>query len=267
MKLIRKIGKRILSSPLLRNYWYKYDAKLAEHLVPIADTRITLFAPKKVVEIYNNDTREGHLTGVDKEGRYEHAFAMKFRDAIHPNTILFDVGAHYGLYSILAFQIMKPAKPGQIVSFEPHPFNSWVLRRNNRVYCKSYLTIKNRKIGDNTQKKFFSLDTYYKKTGIAPTLVKMDIEGFEYFAIQGMERICKEIMPVIFVEFHVRLMRNLFHVDPEKIIKLLESWNYRLRYNGHHWYTVQHTGEVDSNWHEAPPNDINFGIWAECNSK
>jgi hypothetical protein len=112
-------------------------------------------------------------------------------------------------------------------------------------------------------KKKFSLDTYYKKTGIAPTLVKMDIEGFEYFAIQGMERICKEIRPVILMEFHVRLMRNLLHVDPEKIIKLIESWNYRLRYNGHHWYTAQHTGEIDSNWHETPPNDTNFALWAE----
>jgi hypothetical protein len=153
MKLIRKIGKRILSSSLLRNYWYEYDAKLAKHIVSIADTRITFSAPKRVVEMYNNDTREGKLTGVDKAGRYEHSFAMRFRDFIRPDTIVFDVGAHYGLYSILAFQIMKPAKPGQIVSFEPNPFNAWVLRHNNHVYCKSYLTIENRKIGDITQKK------------------------------------------------------------------------------------------------------------------
>jgi len=214
--------------------------------------------------MYNNDTREGKLTGVDKAGRYEHTFAMRFRDSIRPDTIVFDVGAHDGLYSILAFQIMKPAKPGQIVSFEPNPFNAWVLRHNNRVYCKSYLKIENRKIGDNnTQKKTFSLDAYCKETGTAPTLVKMDIEGFEYFAIHGMERICKEIRPVILMEFHVRLMRNLLHVNPETIIKLIESWNYRLRYNGHHWYTAQHTGEIDSNWHETPPNDINFALWAE----
>ncbi len=46
------------------------------------------------------------------------------------------------------------------------------------------------------------LALFEKKEILSPSLIKMDVEGAEYLALQGMEKILKEFHPIILLATH-----------------------------------------------------------------
>ena len=246
--------------PAVRDWRYRKKVRLGEWVVDMAGVRVALAVPANYVDLYNADERKGQLTGIDKRGRYEYIFAVKFKECLKPDTVLFDVGAAYGLYSVFAWSV---AKPRQIVCFEPAPLSNWVLRYNNLQYCDRALKVDSRKVAETSAKGSVALDDYCQATGIVPSLIKMDIEGFEFYALQGMEWICRKARPTILIEFHHRKMRDQLQVEPQRLLELLREWGYTLRFNGHHWYSAQHQGEVDEGWYSTPTSEVNYALWAE----
>jgi len=214
------------------------------------------------VDKYNDKNRWKKIVGLDKYGRYEASFADKFESLLKTDTVLYDIGASYGMYSILAYSITKSRK---IYCFESDEFTNYVLKRNNKVYCNSLLNIHNKFISNKTDDvSSISID-YFLETGRHPypTLVKMDIEGYEYFAIQGMKNmLMNRARPIILMEYHYRLMRDKLKVDPEYALNFLIKNGYKLTYNGHHPYTAHNNFEVDEHWHDEVPNFINFAVLA-----
>jgi hypothetical protein len=214
---------------------------------------------KRNVDQFCADDRQGQLTGVDKQGRYEHTFAAKFREYIQPGAVILDVGAACGLYGVFAWSLCPSCR---ITCFEPDHLSNWVLKTNNQRYCQGAMTIETGYVSNQTQRGTVALDDYCRSRGIVPALIKMDIEGYEYYAVQGMRNLLEQSRPVILMEFHQRKMRDLLNVEPQEILDILRSHHYELWFNGHHWYTTQHQGDVDETWHEAPPNDVNYALWA-----
>ena len=264
MQILKRLLRRVILASPLRTWLFSYQAKLTQWTCPVADSTVSILIPKNELDAYDSDERKGQLTGIDKSGSYEYEFASKFVNLLQPDSVLFDVGASRGFYSVLAYQSMKPTRQNQIVCFEPHPYSLYVLESNNKRYCNSYLRICNRSVSNLDDRHSVSVDSYSTRQCILPTVVKMDIEGFEFFAVQGMENICNRSRPTILMEYHYRIMRDKLGVDPEEVIHTLEKWNYRLRFNGHHWYTSQNRGDVDADWHDSPPSAVNFALWAEA---
>lgn len=56
--------------------------------------------------------------------------------------------------------------------------------------------------------------------------MKIDIEGSELFALQGMEDILKEQSPKILIELNKYTCQNFFNYHPFKIVKYLNSLDY-----------------------------------------
>ncbi len=219
-----------------------------------------LLVPEDWVNKIRTDDHLGKLTGVDREGRYEATLCDMFISKLSDTTVLLDVGAAHGLYSVIA---SRTCPPGQIHCFEPDPASRWVLRLNNNRYCGGRLNIVPQAVGSGKEKGMISLDDYCERHGVKPTLVKMDIEGAEVLALAGMREICTKYRPVIFLEFHMRKLRQQWKADPQEILKMLRGYGYRLKFNGHHWHLVQAAGQKDPHWHDHLPNDVNCAVLAE----
>ena len=71
-----------------------------------------------------------------------------------------------------------------------------------------------------------TLDTLCK--GLNVRLIKIDTDGFERTVLEGGERTLASQRPLIFMEFHVRLMRAAGQ-DPAQLVELLQRHGYRPR--------------------------------------
>lgn len=207
--------------------------------------------------------RQGKVLGVDREGRFEATFCDMLVSKIDASTVMLDVGAGRGFYSVIASHFC-PAE--NIHAFEPDLLARYILGINNKKYCGGQLNIVSHFVAAETKGKSIALDDYCAEHGLEPTLVKMDIEGAEIHALAGMCRICLEHHPVILLEFHVRKLREEWRVDPHQVLRMLQSYGYRLRFNGHHGHLVANAKERDPTWHDTPPNDFICAVLAELES-
>jgi len=214
----------------------------------------------KWVKALEQDEGRGAFTGVDREGRYEAPFCDMYIYKLSAEAIVMDLGASSGFYSIVASHFL-PSR--NIYAFEPDPISRYILRLNNEKYCGGELNIDHRFVMEKTEKNKVSLDEYCYKNSIKPTLIKMDIEGGELQAIEGMREICLKYRPILLIEFHIRKLRQQLHVNPERILKILHAYGYRLLFNGHHWHLVINSGQKDTSWHESLPNHVNCAVLAE----
>jgi hypothetical protein len=259
--LLRKqVGTALHSIPGFLQWRLNSNLQLSPWTFTCSDQQVELLVETEWVEKIRKDKGKGEMTGVDREGRYEAAFCDMFVSTLSGSSVLLDIGAACGLYSVIAAQ-RCPAT--NIHCFEPEPVPRYILHKNNRMYCNGQLHIVPRFISSETKGTSVALDDYCASNGIKPTVIKMDIEGAEIRAVAGMRRICLEDRPVILMEFHLRKLREKWQTDPYEVIRILESYGYRLRFNGHHWHLVEHTGERDSLWHDRPPNNVNCALLAE----
>jgi FkbM family methyltransferase len=147
-----------------------------------------------------------------------------------PGMTVVDIGANTGYYTILAATIVGAS--GRVLAFEPSPENAEILKRNiglnglgNVVVEESAVTasageatlylcsinagdhrIYNGKDDDfynagrrrsTLHVKAVSLDGYLDPRGARVDLIKMDVQGAEYVALQGMKRTLAENEAVI----------------------------------------------------------------------
>jgi FkbM family methyltransferase len=150
---------------------------------------------------------------------------------LKPGMTFFDVGGHFGYFTLLAAHLVGPT--GQVHAFEPTPSTYDILSRNaadlpqvrlNQValYSKAdTLTFTAyadqpayNAIGDGNvavaneptvrpttyQVKAVSMDQYVAETGAKPDLIKLDAEGVEEAILAGMKNTIATCRPKITLE-------------------------------------------------------------------
>ena len=162
------------------------------------------------------------LTGRSPFEVKEQRFLLKH---LEEGMVFYDVGAHHGLYTLLASY--KVGEPGLVVAFEPSGRERAVLKRNveatgrrnvriepsaasdydgvGELHSLSYGTglnylarsLDGRGVNVNTLR----VDTY-TATNPPPSVIKMDVEGSEVFALRGAEETLKQHKPLLLVELH-----------------------------------------------------------------
>jgi len=60
-----------------------------------------------------------------------------------------------------------------------------------------------------------------------PTLVKIDVEGFELEALRGAAHVLEHIRPVVFLELHLNFLEER-RISPMSVLDELTSRGYRL---------------------------------------
>jgi FkbM family methyltransferase len=147
------------------------------------------------------------------EGRfdYEPAETELFLGLLPEVRTFLDVGSHVGYYALIAAGD-DPAR--RVVAFEIlEDFADEIdrHRRNNRL---ANLELERAAVGaggeqvsfqnfaDRNTRAAVSLDEYTAARGLAPDLIKLDIEGHEVAGLAGMARLLREARPTLMLAFH-----------------------------------------------------------------
>lgn len=185
-------------------------------------------------------------------GDYEKCEIDFLHQKLVENDVFLDIGANIGLFSLNASKILK--KSGKVYSFEAYPptfdllnqnisrnnYNNIIAenlaisdksgfldifyndKENNIGMASSYLQNYNNK----AKVKRLSLDEYVNMHSITKiNLIKMDIEGGEYQALLGMEKVLKNLKPVLLMEVNNAAIKKANHTEKE-VLSLLAKYGY-----------------------------------------
>ncbi len=213
-----------------------------------------IFIPNPVsvngIRIYWHDA--AYREAIDLfRGAYERETVALAQRLLHPGMSFVDLGASLGYYSLLAAQAME--QQGRVFAFEPQPASVLVFRRSieaNRariiriipcavsdrageveLYFKTpgqtaASTFRTRLVGRRSARapvKTVSLDEFFAGEGDPVHLVKMDIEGAEKKALEGMRRTVRNNPGMkLIIEFHPSLQKDA-GVQPEELFGLLNE--------------------------------------------
>ena len=162
--------------------------------------------------------------------------------SLKENEIVYDVGAHIGIFSIISAKIV--GAKGLVYAFEPSKeYNDYIMKNaklnnlNNIVIINKGLGDKNIKGGlkgmnfisnPNGKLSIATLDVIYASEKIKkPNFIKMDIEGFERNALLGGMKLLKKSKPKLSIcTYHLKDDHEVL----KKIIKKIDK-NYKITPN------------------------------------
>jgi FkbM family methyltransferase len=185
-----------------------------------------------------------------------------FEKYLKPGMRVLDLGANIGFYTLLASSKVGPS--GQVIALEPSPQNFKLINLSLEANSFSNVTTINAAVSDFVGKSFLHLSPYYNsehslfnyhyssghvnntnKISIDVTtvdkiledsldytvdLIKMDIEGSESKALDGMQRVLEENEHfVLITEFWPKGFENA-KSNPTDFLKKLEKLNFKIHH-------------------------------------
>jgi FkbM family methyltransferase len=179
----------------------------------------------------------------------------KFLSKIDNQTVIYDIGAHIGLYSLFAAKYKIAPKFIYCWEPEPHIFNR--LKENiNLNQIKTILPFstalgsENGVVEMSTESEEFGIsvpsfaiksstsipvrvvrgdDWVLEKKLFPPSIIKIDVEGYEFNVIRGLRETIKKSKPIIFLEVHPFLIKNLGFTG-EQILDFLKEMGYKINF-------------------------------------
>lgn len=183
--------------------------------------------------------------------RYEPHVTSAITDVLKPGQVVVDVGANIGYFSMLAATLV--GETGKVISFEPNTRNLALLYASiveNRLKnilvlplaaSDSPQILRLQSFGSNG---FLEAATpgrigaqYVQAVVLDEILhkepridaIKMDIEGFEPFALRGLSKIIEKHRPVLFTEFSPWHIEHRCGIPPQEYLDQLALKGYRLQ--------------------------------------
>jgi len=179
--------------------------------------------------------------------KYASAVTSIIKRVLSEGMSFVDIGANIGYFTLLASTIVKDS--GNVFAIEPYPYNLKLLNINLMLNaCRNVEVLP---FALSNRKGFLNYDDNLGNSGnvfeIEPSiesmldsvlvyavrlddllasnqqvdLIKMDIEGAEYLALQGMQKLIERDQPIIISEFSVDFLRYVSHVSPQDYLSLL----------------------------------------------
>lgn len=240
--------------PILRRWYYQLvrppDGIFKIEIGEI-NAKFHITSPEELRSVESNKEGEGKVSEI-------------LISCLSPGDIAYDIGAHLGFYTI--FFAKAVGKNGKVIAFEPEKESYKHLKDNLKLNnlknvqtfpkaigekpgkAKLYLgkTIGNfslvktyEKTIDYQEAEIVHGDQFVKKKKLPiPKLIKIDVEGYEYSVLEGLEETlshpeCK----IICCEVHPNLLP--LPISEEKILKLINSFGFQKfefqkRINGYH---------------------------------
>lgn len=199
-----------------------------------------------------------HLDPVDSlrlstRGYYEPYVLQLIQQEAKPGNVVIDVGANIGYHTLHLARWVGPT--GKVYAFEPHPETFALLNKNVEANGYKNIITEQKAVSDkpgrvklylgkdfrntehslvqskDTPERFIDVKSVALQSFLQEQrvdLIKMDIEGGEYHALQGMKPILiqnKNI--VLFLEFTPSYLQNA-GVDPLDMITFLENLGFTI---------------------------------------
>jgi len=176
-------------------------------------------------------------------GSYEYEMQKAFVGRVAEGSIVYDIGAHVGYYTLLASVIV--GRQGRVIAFEPLPRNLQLLSKHLQMNRISNVEIIEAAVSDCEGEVFFkegpvhtmgkvadygelrvravAIDDIVDKGDIPPpTHMKIDVEGGEVGVLTGAKSVLTRYHPDIFLATHGSDIRD-------KCCRFLDSLGYSLR--------------------------------------
>jgi len=185
-------------------------------------------------------------------GVYEPFETELVKKEIKKGDVVLDLGANIGYYTLIFAKLV--GKRGKVFAFEPDPTNFSLLKKNVEMNGYKNVELVQKAVSNKTGKiklylcednkgdhriynshdgrqsieiEAIRLDDYFKNYNGAVDFIKMDIQGAEGGAIQGMFNLLKKNNVKIITEFwSIGLKR--FGIDSEECLKLLIEFGFKL---------------------------------------
>ncbi|MFC1943356.1 FkbM family methyltransferase [Chloroflexota bacterium] len=200
--------------------------------------RLFRFLPHEIMlevqrnKMYLVPTASGVELSLFLYGDYEKDQTRVFHEVVKRGMTVVDLGAHIGYYTLIAAELVGPE--GKVFAFEPDPENFSLLQRNVDVsgyknvalvqkavsgktgIAKLYLdseswghSLSSTEISkESISVSVTSLDEFFSEE-VRIDIIKIDIEGAEGGAVEGMERILsKGDVKSIFLSSHLRELES-----------------------------------------------------------
>ena len=189
---------------------------------------------------------------------HEEATTTLFKQIVKAGDVVLDLGANIGYFTLLAAKLV--GEKGKVYAFEPEPNNFGYLRKNVEMNNYKNVSAYQKAVSDtngkarlficpydsghhtinqpNGIKKYrpdhrgeieeieidvIALDDFLRDKTQRVDVIKIDIEGAEVLAFDGMKNLLKENQNVkIFLEFFPLLI-NEMHSSPEEFIQQLQE--------------------------------------------
>lgn len=161
-------------------------------------------------------------------GVYEPLMVKHFQERIKPDDVVLDIGAHIGYYTLMAAK--RVGKKGKVYAFEPNKDNLALLSKNIDLNGYKNIVLVDKAVAKSTKRaRLFinpissgmhslvdidnnstnsimvdtiSLDDFFDRNPPRISVIKMDIEGGEYLALEGMTYLLRKSEKLtLFIEF------------------------------------------------------------------
>ena len=169
--------------------------------------------------------------------------------------LVIDVGAHLGYYALIASRLLH--NKGQVLALEPVPSTFQGLLKN--ILANDLTNISARNVAVFSQTTELRLDVpvhapfpggtmaagFYKggmtnitvpavalddllteEIGTKKTMILIDIEGAEHYALQGMSRTLASVRPLLLLELHPAILASMA-IDCRDTMEILRQIDYR----------------------------------------
>jgi FkbM family methyltransferase len=161
---------------------------------------------------------------------YEPATTFVFKRIVTDGDVVADVGSHWGYFTLLAATLC--GETGRVIAFEPHPRNVAILTKNVHANSLGNVDIVPKAVsdreglanlflsrassgnslisvppgaelspgqGDQLAVQTVTLDRFFASTCRKPKLVKIDVEGAELAALDGMRTLIRETKELVLI--------------------------------------------------------------------
>lgn len=241
--------------------WLKYKCGLGDNsavtvaLRPYYDQFLTLLherqgLPRRMNGVEDIRIRPAHRNYKDS---HETEVFQYMRSVVRPGNVVLEAGANFGVFTVLLARWVAPG--GRVFAFEPAPIPRAALVDHLALNgAHSLVTVVPEALGrergkadfyveemsgQNTLSKSHSripeakpisvsvntIDAFCEANGLAPALIKIDVEGFEHCVLRGGMRTLAKAHPRIVVEFHPMLWDET-GTSSEEIRALIEEAAY-----------------------------------------
>jgi FkbM family methyltransferase len=189
-------------------------------------------------------------------GAYEQLEIDFMKRTVKPGETVLDVGAHIGLFTITAANLV--GQEGKVYSFEPLPQNRSLLERSVIENGFTHrVVVEQAAVSDHTGVARMNVPDYTTNSGGAHLLavdgavqpdhvatkvslvqldayrlrrpvsfIKIDIEGAEPLALRGATELLRSDRPVILSEIHPAQLSRVCGYTPERFISEVKGYGY-----------------------------------------
>jgi len=156
-------------------------------------------------------------------GSYEYKKQILFAKTILKGSVVYDIGAHVGFYTLLASELV--GLKGKVVAFEPLPRNLYYLKEHLRLNRCENVEVIEAAVTEQSGIAFFeeaksSYEGHLSSKGCIkvrtvnlddlvlngeippPDYMKIDVEGAELKVLKGAKSILYKYQPTIFLATH-----------------------------------------------------------------